>query len=260
MEEQIKALLIDVDDCMLPTDGQVSLEFFAGLQIVSQYIKRANRGEFPPIGWCTGRDRNYIESFSFSVGLPDSWSIIESGVDLFNPTTKGLEHNPALTPKIEEAFEEISRKRIPQILERYPNLFPYPGNRIQVTLERQHGSDLSIQDAYETVREELSDLISAGLVIVHHSQIAVDISPAGIDKASGVRFFAEKTGLHPDQILGIGDSRGDFPFLQLVRYVGCPSNASSECKELVKERGGYISPHGYAMGVMDVIRHFIKED
>jgi len=260
MERQIKEILIDVDDCMLPTDGQVSLEFFVGLQIVSQYIKRANKGEFTPIGWCTGRDRNYIESFSFSVGLPNSWSIIESGIALFNPTTKELLLNPALTLEVQEAFEEISRKRIPQILERHAELSLYPGNMIQVTLERKYGSNFSLEDAYKTVTEELADLMSLDLVTVHHSQIAVDISPPGIDKASGVRFLAEKIGVNPEEILGIGDSKGDFPMLKLVGYVGCPSNAIQECKELINRKGGHISLYRHAMGVVDVIRHFIPED
>lgn len=262
MKKPIKAILIDVDDCLLPTNGKVYLAFFEALHELSRYIKGANSGKFSPIGWCSGRDRNYIEAVSFFIGLPDSWSVIESGIALFNPATKELIFNSALTPEIKEAFEEISQKRIPQILEKYPGLFVYPGNMIQVTLERKYGSNVSlIGDAYKTVRKEFSDLISSGLVTVHRSQIAVDISPAGIDKASGVKFFAEKTGINLDQILGIGDSDGDLPFLQLVGYVGCPFGSSSECRQLVRNKSGYIPGYkSYANGVVEIIRHFIPED
>lgn len=259
MKKEIKAILIDVDDCLLPTDGKVTPEFFTGLQEVSRYIKKANEGEFPPIGWCSGRDRNYIEAVSFFAGLPNWWSVIESGVALFNPTTKEILLNPALTLEIRTAFEMIRRKRLPRLLKKLPGLFDYPGNMINIALERKYGFELPIEECYKVVQEELAGLITHNLVTIHHSRIAVDISPSGIDKASGIQFLSKLTGIDLAQVLGIGDSRGDFPMLKLVGYVGCPANASNECKELIKNKEGYISPYKHANGVADVIRHFIKE-
>lgn len=218
----------------------------------------ANQGNFPRIAFCTGRDRNYVEAISFVAGRPDSWSIIESGIALFNPTTKDMPLNPALTLDVEEAFRKIRQERLPKILEKFPGLFDYPGNRINITLERKYGVDLNIEDCYNMAKEELKDLELEGLII-HYSKIAVDISPQGIDKASGVQFLAEKTGINFSEMLGIGDSRGDFPMLNLVGYVGCPTNASEECKELIARKEGYISPFKHARGVVDVIQHFIKE-
>lgn len=257
MKKPIEMILIDVDDCLLPTDGEVPFKFFYALWDISQLIKEANEGMFPQIGFCSGRDRNYIEAVSFFMGLPDSWSVIESGIALFNPTTKELLLSPALIPEVREAFEEISRRRIPKILKEYPDLYLYPGNMIQVTLERKHESKTPLVECYNAVIEELADLISSGLVTIHHSQIAIDIGPAGIDKGSGVKFLAEKTGVQFDQMLGIGDSRGDFPMLEIVGHIGCPANASEECKKLVGQKGeysGYISSLSYARGVLDVIR------
>jgi len=254
MGKEIKAVLIDVDNCLLPTNGELPTRFFDALWDISRCINEANRGKFSQIGWCSGRDRNYIEALSFFMGLPNSWSIIESGVALFNPTTKEMKLNPALTQIVREGFEVISQKIIPPILKQHPEISLYPGNVIQVTLELRYGVNLSVEECYETVKAELSEFISAGLVIVHHSQIAVDISPTGISKASGIRFFTEETGVELEEILGIGDSKGDLPMLEIVGWVGCPANATKECKALVKEKGGYISPYSYAVGVGDVIR------
>lgn len=258
MKRKVEAILIDVDDCLLPTNGKVSPEFFAGLQEVSQYIKKANEGTFPKIGWCSGRDRNYIEAVSFSLGLPNWWSVIESGVALFNPTTKEIILNPALTPEAKKAFLAIRQKRLPAILKKFPDLFDYPGNMINIALERRYGTGISIEKCFEAVKEELKDLESQGLVIIHHSTIAIDVSPAGIDKSSGVQFLAKQAEINLNHVLGIGDSRGDFPMLKLVGWVGCPSNASNECKDLVLERKGYISPLEYSRGVADVISHFCQ--
>ncbi len=255
----IKMILIDVDDCTLPTDGNVSSEFYQGLEQISKFVKRANEGEFPQLGFCTGRDRNYVEAVAFHCGRPNSLSVIESGIALFNPTTKELIPNPALTPEIKKAFGEISRKKIPQILKKYPKLFLYPGNMVNVALERVYGFETPIEEYYEGIKSELADLIDRGLITIHHSRIAVDISPVGIDKASGVNFLSQHTGVKLNQILGIGDSRGDFPLLNLVGRVGCPSNASNECKDVVLNRKGYISPFSYAYGVADIINHFTRK-
>jgi len=207
MKEDIRLILIDIDDCLLPTDGKFYSDYFSGLPEVARYIEKANQREIPPIGFCTGRDRNYVESTAFSVARPNTWSIIESGIALFNPTTKEMPLNPALTPELREAFEAIRRERLPGILNKFPGLFDYPGNIINIALERQYGVELSIEECYEVVKQELSDLESQDLVIIHHSKIAVDISHQGIDKASGVRFLTKKTGIAPAQMLGIGDSR-----------------------------------------------------
>lgn len=264
MVKKLKAIFIDVDDCLVPTDGAVSHQFYVGLRKVSQFVRLANEGTFPPIGWCSGRDRNYIEAVSFFLGLPDSWSVIESGVAIFNPTTKEILLNPALTPEVQTTFRAIRRDRLPKILERFPDLFDYPGNTINIALERRHEVKTAIEEYYKAVKAELQDLEDRNLVVVHHSRIAVDISPVGpdgipIDKASGTEFMSRHTKINLGQVLGIGDSRGDFPMLRLVGSVGCPSNASEECKELVRNKEGYISSLGHANGVADVIRHFTQE-
>ena len=259
MKKEIE-ILIDIDGCLLSTNGNVSPDYYIGLNELSHYIKQANQGKFPKIGFCTGRDRNYVEAVAFFTGLPNSWSIIESGIALFNPTTKELVFNPALTTEIQEIFLVISENRIPQVLEKYPDLFLYPGNMINVALERRYGSTLSIEESYETVQKELNDLLRLEHIVIRHSDIAIDISPSCIDKASGVKFLSQYSGIDLQKTLGIGDTNGDFPMLELVGSVGCPSNASEECKKLVKSRGGYISPYKYASGVADIFQHFFGQE
>ena len=258
MNKEIEAILIDVDGCIVPTNGKVSCEFFSGLSIVSKYVEKANQGKFPPIALCSGRDRNYIEAVSFFVELPNSWSVIESGIALFNPATKELIFNPALTNEVKRVFKEITEERIPKILGKYPQLFLYPGNMICVALERKYGIHPPIEAFYKGVMEEIEDLLRTKLVQITHSDCAIDISPAGIDKASGLQFLSQCTGINLKKTLGIGDSNGDFPLFKSVGYIGCPANASEECKKLVEKRKGYISSYPYARGVADVIGNFVK--
>lgn len=259
MTERIELILIDIDDCLLPTDGKFHPDYFFGLPRIARRAERANEGEIPPIGFCTGRDRNYVEAVAFSIGRPNSWSVIESGVALFNPTTKELLINPVLTLKVRETFEKIRQERLPQILKKFPGLFDYPGNMINIALERKYGVELSIEECYLAVKEELNDLENQGLLIVHHSKIAVDISPKDINKASGIKFLAEKTGIEPSEMLGIGDSQGDFSMLEMVGWAGCPDNASTECKHLIQKKGGHVSKAEYVLGIEDVIQHFTSQ-
>lgn len=255
------AILIDVDDCILPTNGSPHDRFHEGLRELSDMVTKANIGAAAPIGLCTGRDRNYVEACAFFLGLPRFWCVIESGIALFNPFTKEIRLNPALTPEVRAAFEEVRGARLPRLLERFPQLFDYPGNMINIALERRHGVQTPIDVYYNAVKEELADLERQGLLVIHHSRIAVDISPVGqdgapIDKGSGVQFLAREIGIDPSHMLGIGDSRGDFPTLTTVGMVGCPSNASPECQQLVRERGGHIATLPYVSGVVEVMRHF----
>ena len=249
--------LLDIDGCVLSTKGDVSPSYYRALIDLSGYIHRANQGNLPTIGFCTGRDRNYVEAVSFMTGLPDTFCVIEGGIGLFNPTTKEFLCNPALTSDVQRVFEKISQKRIPLILEQYPEMFLYPGNMINVAIERKHGASTPIEKCYEMIRAELADF--AMLIEIHHSDSAVDISPVGIDKASGIRFLADHAGLNLDDIAVIGDSDGDRPAMELLEHVGCPSNASDTCKKLVKGKGGYISSLPYVAGIIDIIAHLEEE-
>ncbi len=259
MDRKIEAILIDLDGCLVPTNGNVSSEYYKGFAQISQNVKKANRGRFPTIGFCTGRDRNYVEAVSFFAGLPNSWSVIESGVALFNPATKELIFNPALTEKIRATFKKIINERLPRFLEKNPMLFLYPGNMICAALECKYGSTIAIEDVYKAVKKEMADSLNGGLLRVNYSDCAVDISPVGIDKASGIKFLSLLRKINLKKTLGIGDSNGDFPLFEQVGYVGCPANASKECKQLIRKRKGYVSLLKYAEGVADVIGHFVKK-
>jgi len=246
----IKGFLIDGDGVLRPTDGEIPWEHYLGLRRVYKYVKMADQGKFPKIGICTGREYGSAESILFDIGIPNWWSIIESGVFMFNRRTKQVLEHKALTEEKKEAFREISRNRIPPILAKYQNdLMLYPGNQICIAIELQKGAALTIEQAYEEIAMEVEDLVKEGLVTIHRSTLAVDISPSDIDKASGVRFLCEIEGIDPADLFGIGDSPGDFPMLDTVGHTGCPSNATPECKERVE----IISNKPYAAGVADIL-------
>lgn len=250
----VKGFLIDRDGVLIITDGKIPWVHELGRRQVYKYVQMANRGRFPKIGLCTGREYGSAETTLFDIGLPNWWSVIESGVFLLNRVTKDLRPNPALTPEVERVFQEISQSKIPTILAQYPNdFFLYRGNQICVAIELSKKATISIEQAHEIILSQVREFVEAGIVTIHHSSIAVDLSPANIDKASGIRFLCELEGIDPADLFGIGDSPGDFPLFDTVGHVGCPSNATSQCKDRVAKREGIISEKPYAAGVANIL-------
>ena len=89
---------------------------------------------------------------------------------------------------------------------------------------------------------------------------AVDITPIGIDKGSGLRWLItqlpQEFPMELANIAGIGDSGGDLPFLHLVGFSAAPSNASTEVKAMVS----YCSTKSNGQGVVDIMQRCITQN
>ena len=80
----------------------------------------------------------------------------------------------------------------------------------------------------------------------------LNILPDGLDKGKGLEFFASKTGYALAEMLGVGDSDSDLPFLALTGYSAAPANANQAVRQAVQ----YVSPYPTVEGVRDILRHF----
>jgi hydroxymethylpyrimidine pyrophosphatase-like HAD family hydrolase len=109
---------------------------------------------------------------------------------------------------------------------------------------------MTIEEFFVAVKQSL--LNYSNLIVITHSKSAVDITPKGIDKASGVRFLSERTGIPLDEMLGIGDTQGDLPMLKIVGLPAAPSNASDDVRAAAK----YIASLPGPSGVAEILRHF----
>ncbi|MEK9134725.1 MAG: HAD hydrolase family protein [Patescibacteria group bacterium] len=200
----------------------------------------------------------YVRAILHMIGSPNGWSICENGLGIFHILNEIWKPNPRLKSDVKGYFEgQIRDVVVRQILAKYKEAIRlYKGNELNIALEMTAKATFSIEEFYTEVQKKLKGPLQAEWVVVHHSTDTVDISPGGIDKGTGVLQVEEVTGIPISQTLGIGDSDGDSPMLNLVRYVGCPQNASRECKEIVVSKGGYVSPFSYAKGVANIIRRF----
>ena len=81
------------------------------------------------------------------------------------------------------------------------------------------------------------------------SQYYLNISLRRADKGTAIDELLEMLGVRGEQAGGIGDTEGDLPLRRRVGWFACPSNASAAIKAVAD----YVSPHGDALGVLDIL-------
>lgn len=202
----------------------------------------------PPLVFCTGRQIPYLEfvaqyTNAFFPGLP---SVAENGAFLYDVAQNEVFINPAVNGESRETLRVV-RKRTDEIVDRTGARKEY-GKEICISLNPPQG--MTAAGFFVLVSDELAEFADA--INVTHSASAVDITPKGIDKASGVRFLSEKTGIPLEAMLGIGDTRGDLPFLEVVGIAAGPANASAEVRNVAE----FIAESEGPAGVAEILRRY----
>ncbi len=254
----IRNIMVDVNGCL---QGPTPVELHQALPELWRLIQLTKNGGPFLMGACSGRELPYVRGVLHLLGSPSGWSIYESGLGIFDVVNEIWIENPRITAEIRQVFQQELATRVRRILARYPGMVrPYKGNELHVALELTPRATFSIDHFAGAVRDELRDLLNQGLLVIHHSTDTVDLTTPGIDKGAGILQVQDVTGIPKEETLGIGDTNGDLPMLEIVGFVGCPANSSASCRALVESKGdkGFASPHSYARGVVDCINHFLE--
>lgn len=251
MKPTIKLIVSDIEGCLTvnkkqPIDTGVLTKIHA-------YCELARNGKVPPLVVCTGRPQPYAEAILqiLDAFFPNFPSIVENGCFLYDPVEDVLIPNPAILGK-ENDLENIKlflkKKLIKNNLAKIE-----PGKELCVSLNPISG--MTVKELYATTLKMLSPKMRK-LVFVTHSSSAVDITPKGVNKASGLEFLSNRTGIAFSAMIGIGDTAGDLPMLEKVGFPTCPGNATEEVMELVKNKGGYIAKAPNTAGVWEIMLHY----
>jgi HAD superfamily hydrolase (TIGR01484 family) len=236
-------LVFDIDGVL--TGGEAtSLDhhFLAGLADMNRAARQDPTR--PPVTLCTGRPAPYLEVMLQAIDghLP---GIFENGTGLYDPATYQFLPHPEL--KSDSKLNAI-RERLDTGLVHTGKAYFQPGKIYSLTLfsvnpqETRELHNLA-EAALGPLREEV-DLV--------YSTSCLNIIPNGIDKGKGIQYLARYTNYSPSEMLGVGDSDVDLPFLALIGYTAAPYNANPAVKQLVQ----YVSPHPTSAGVMDILEHF----
>lgn len=265
MNEGEGAVFLDLDGCLFSEDGGVDETYYESFGWLAGYIREANIGRRPQIKMCSGRNIPFIDATSLFIGRPhSSLVVIENGIALYDPNTKNAPiYTPGVTTEIKSLFAKILKKKVPRILKKYPGLCCLPGNLLAITLNQKIDSVVDIESVRDgLVRQELKSLVLKRLVRVINSRHTVSIVPPHVSKGTAVEFLAKMEGINLGASLGIGDSKADIPFLEKMKFVGCPANADRACTDYVSSRGSNkkVSRFSYAAAVVDIICEFTNTE
>lgn len=245
----IKLVVCDIEGCLTINKKQpIDVGTLVKLQA---YCELARRTDMPPLVLCTGRPQPYAEAIlqCLDAFFPNYPSVVENGMFLYDPVEDVLIANPAI-----EGREAQLRQVKDYILANLAGISKLePGKELCLSLNPL--GRMSVEELFAEMQKALPPELLE-LVFITHSSSAVDITPQGVNKASGVRFLSERTSVKLKDMLGIGDTAGDFPMMELVGKIACPANAKQEVIDLVRQREGYVAKSPNTLGVWEILLHY----
>jgi hypothetical protein len=239
----VRLLLLDIDGVL--TRGEAKALDLALLAHLAE-MNRAARADSlrPAVSLCTGRPAPYVEVLCQAIDghLP---AIFENGCGLYEP--RGYRFRPH--PKLGHNTEfEAARERLRTELVLPGKVFFQPGKEFSLSLFPLDG--VTVPDLYPLAEAALGPM--RDVVDLVYSGSCLNVLPRGVDKGEGLRALCERAGLSLDEVLGVGDSDVDLPFLALAGRSAAPANAADEVKRIVS----YVSPRDTSDGVRDILKHF----
>lgn len=242
----MKLIVLDADGVLSKGETQ---PFDLGLfERLAGLNRRARQGEpVPAVTLNTGRPSPYVEAVMQAI---DGWqpALYESGGGLYFPQTYQFQTTPLIGPEQRATLQAVIN-RLDQTVVQNGRAYWQPGKTICYSLFAR--PPLTIADLaaeVEPIVAEVSDQFS-----VTSAVLALNIHPADINKGTGLQWLAQVTGIDPAEMGGVGDSRGDIDFLQLVGHSAAPANAIPDVKAVVN----YVSPQAYAAGLHDILDYWL---
>jgi hydroxymethylpyrimidine pyrophosphatase-like HAD family hydrolase len=243
----IRLLILDIEGVLtLPGGGQHPWPLDDLLRLRS----RLAAAPFATV-LCSGRQAPYGEAMIQALDLfrpiPDpyraafraatghnflAWpSMLENGGWFYDPLAKRAIPHPALTPDAVATLRELQRDALEPFAAR-TGAEMEAGKNFCVSLVPPPARPGSTERApIDDFRLEVDAAVKAHLgpewhrqVEIKHSLSAVDVNPKGVSKVSAVRMLLTWSGLRAEEVAGVGDTRADEEWLQVVGHRSAPAN------------------------------------
>lgn len=234
MNHRPAILATDLDGTLIPLGEHPGNE--QDLAILARELRESK----VPLVFVTGRHIASIERAIERQNLPQpDWVIANVGTMIFHRVPDGGFEE--VTSYREHLDERISHFPINELDRRFETL---PGLRRQQP-EKQGRFKLSfycegakLLDAQDWLNERLAKWQAPYCVVASIDPFdgggLIDLLPAGVDKAYGLAWWSDHTGLEPDSIVFAGDSGNDLAALVAGYRVIVVSNAAPELAHAVR--------------------------
>lgn len=102
------------------------------------------------------------------------------------------------------------------------------------------------------MREELKQF--DGIIITSSSERNIEVSPEGVDKATGLKKLADLYGISMEDTAAFGDQENDLPAIQAAGWGFAMSNADFA----VKQKAGYLTLSNDQSGIAWALERYVK--
>ncbi|MER2598248.1 MAG: HAD family hydrolase [Caldilineales bacterium] len=239
----IRLVVLDSDGVL--TDGEAQPCDLSLLAELMQLNAAARRNPaLPVITIASGRPAPYVDAMMQAIGghMP---AVFEAGAGLYVPDEYRFLPHPRLhdVAAMQQIKQRLQQTLIPQGL-----LHIQPGKEYSLSLFPADPAQL--EALLPAVRQALGPLADA--VAWVYAASCLNAMPLGIDKAAGLRFLADVTGVPVTQMLAVGDSAIDLPMLQVAGYRAAPANASAAVQQVVD----YVAAAPTTAGLRQILAHY----
>lgn len=282
----VKGIILDVDGVII--GEKTGFNFPNPNPLVIDKLKQIRQSGIP-IALCTAKPSFAIKNLVKEIGL-DNYHIADGGGLIINPVqnkivVKNLV-NSQLAKEVIDFFLKsgvylefytldnyvIQKNQLSYITEKHtPILFQDP--KVVESLTTVAGK--SEITKFMLVAKDESDKLKITKLLkgfegklniywgVHPSALPLQfcvLTNLGVSKEQGAIEISKNINVPFSDMLGVGDTKSDWAFIELCQYGAAMGNASDELKQLVKSKGEkfyYIGPGVNENGIIEILDFFL---
>ena len=248
---QIKAVITDINGTIDSAIYGKALDMVHIKKIRSLIEQSKHDNAIPKIILNTGWDLNY--TLLYAQLLNDlHYHIIERGAAIVS--IDGPFVHEQVDPRINDQILQQIAQLQAGFIKKYPQFYRsyQVGKKYMLSFQFEIGSE-NKQDCLEKLQQYIREN-NMDYEIEEGSNF-INVGVKGINKGSGAEMLiATEPELTFDNVVGIGDSDGDWAYIKKCAIKACPSNAS----RFLRENCDYIASKPETEGVIEILEQIIQ--